>query len=210
MKENKISTADYKVSYLPLLMAFNQHSTSTLARLVQAPNPPVMCINLESNDSLQQESQSLGASAEITNCENGLSTRPRCLSYNDCIKNYDLSLLTPNKITVHHLLSMSPIFGDISDAFGHILLDLQTVLTCQIFLYKSKEDSLPTLDLKKAKVDKNNEPILFPLVYSSSTYGSKDMPMIFGYTLTQCVRFYKEHSLKPLNTKIFETEDLAT
>ena len=36
------------------------------------------------------------------------------------------------------------------------------------------------------------------------------MPMIFGYTLTQCVRFYKEYSLKPLNTETFETEDLAT
>ena len=59
-------------------------------------------------------------------------------------------------------------------------------------------------------MDKNNEGILFPLVYSSSTYGSRDMPMIFGYTLTQCVRFFKEHSLKPLNTKIFEDEDLAT
>ena len=124
-------------------------------------------------------------------------------------KNYDLSLVTPNKITVNHLLSMSPMFGDISDAFCHILLDPQTALTCQIFLYKSKEDSLPTLDLKKAKVDKNNEPILFPLVYSSSTYGSRDMPMIFGYTLTQCVKFFKEHSLDALNTKIFENKDLA-
>ena len=67
LKENKISTADYKVGYLPLLMAFNQHSTSTPARLVQAPNRPGMCINLKSNDSLQQESQSLEASAEINN-----------------------------------------------------------------------------------------------------------------------------------------------
>ena len=105
---------------------------------------------------------------------------------------------------------MCPCFGDISDAFGHVLLDPQTAVTCQIFLYKSEDDSLPTLDLKKAKVDKYHEPILFPLVYSFSTYGSKDMPMIFGYNLTQCVRFYKEHSLKPLNTKTFETEDLAT
>ena len=34
--------------------------------------------------------------------------------------------------------------------------------------------------------------------------------MIFGYTLTQCVSFFREHSSKPLNTKIFEDEDLAT
>ena len=53
---------------------------------------------------------------------------------------------------------MALIFGDISDTFGHNLLDPQTALSCQIFLYKSIEDSLPTLDLRKAKVDKNNEP----------------------------------------------------
>ena len=129
--------------------------------------------------------------AELINCEDDSFIRPKFLLYNDCIKNYDLLLLTPNKITVNHLLSMVPIFGDISDAFGHILLDPQTALSCQIFLYKSKEDSLPTLDLKKAKVDKNNEPILFPLVYSSSAYDSRDMPMIFGYTLTQCVKFFR-------------------
>ena len=123
-------------------------------------------------------------STEITNCDNELSMKPKCLSYNDCIKSYDQSLLTPNKITVNHLLSISPIFGDISDAFGHVLLDPQTALTCQIFLFKDKEDSLPTLDLKKAKLDKNNEPILYPLVYSSSTYGSHDLPMIFRYTMT--------------------------
>ena len=176
--------------------------------LVQAPNRPGVCINLKSDNSPQPEKQNLDTSAEIdsaemTNCDTELSIKPKCLSYNDCIKNYDLSLLTPNKITVNHLLSISPIFGDISDAFGHILLDPQTALTCQIFLFKSKEDSLPTLDLKKAQLDKNNEPILFPLVYSCSTYGSKDMPMIFGYTLTQCVRFFKEKSLKSLNIKIF-------
>ena len=33
--------------------------------------------------------------------------------------------------------------------------------------------------------------------------------MIFGYTLTQCVRFFKENSLKSLNTKDFENEHLA-
>ena len=33
--------------------------------------------------------------------------------------------------------------------------------------------------------------------------------MIFGYTLTQCVKFFKEHSLNVLNTKTFENKDLA-
>ena len=53
LKENKISTAYYKIGYLPLLKAFNQHSTSTPTRLVQAPNRPSICINLKPNDSFQ-------------------------------------------------------------------------------------------------------------------------------------------------------------
>ena len=172
-------------------MAFNQYSKSTPAHLVQAPNRPGPCINLKADNS----SQDLDTSAEakptdMIYCDTELSPQPKCLSYNDCIKSYDQSLLTPNKITVNHLLSISPIFGDISDAFGHILLDPQTALTCQIYFFKDKEDSFPTLDLKKAKLDKKNKPILFPLVYSCSTYGSKDMPIIFGYTLTQCLKFF--------------------
>ena len=82
-----------------------------------------------------------------------------------------------------------------SDAFGHILLHPDTALSCQIFLYKSTEDSKPTLDLTKAVVNENNEPILFPLVYSHSSFDTKDLPMIFGYAMTQCVRFFKEYSL---------------
>ena len=85
LKENQISTADYKVGYLPLLMAFNQHSTSTPARLVQAPNRPGVCINLKSYNSPQQEKQTLETSAgitsaEITNCDNELSMKPKFLS----------------------------------------------------------------------------------------------------------------------------------
>ena len=127
-----------------------------------------------------------------------VTTKPKCLSYNNCIKNYDLSLLTPYKITVNHLLSMSPIFADLSDAFGHLILHPQTALSCQIFLYKSKKDSLPTLDLTEAIVDKNNEPVLYPLVYSSSSFGTKDLPMIFGYSMTQCVPFFTKFSLTSL------------
>ena len=33
--------------------------------------------------------------------------------------------------------------------------------------------------------------------------------MIFSYTLTQCVKFFKENSLQSLNTKDFKTENLA-
>ena len=84
-------------------MAFNQHSRSTPACLVQAPNCPGICLNLKSNDVLSQEDQNLGISLELINCTDELTTKPKCLSYNDCIRNYDLSLLTPNKITIRSL-----------------------------------------------------------------------------------------------------------
>ena len=91
-----------------------------------------------------------------------------------------MTLLTPNQITVNNLLTMSPIFTDMSDAFGHILLHPDTALSYQIFLYKSTEDLKPTLDLTKAIVDENNEPIQYPLVYSHSSFGTKDLPMVLG------------------------------
>ena len=56
--------------------------------------------------------------------------KPKILSYNDCIKSYDLTLLTPNQITVNHLLTILPIFADVSYAFGHILLHPDTALSC--------------------------------------------------------------------------------
>ena len=96
-----------------------------------------------------------------------------------------------------------------SDAFGHILLHPDTALSCQIFLYKSTEDSKPTLDLTKAVVDENNEPILHNIIISHSSFGTKDLPMIFGYAMTQCVRFFKEFSDTPLNRKEFKDKTLA-
>ena len=109
----------------------------------------------------------------IDTLTNSSSNKPKLLSYNDCIKSYDLTLLTPNKITVNHLLTISPIFADVSDAFGHILLHPDTALSCQIFLYKSTEDLKPTVDLTNAIVNENNEPIQYPLVYSYSSCGKK-------------------------------------
>ena len=126
------------------------------------------------------ENRSLGETV-MEGDETTIESKPKLLSYNDCIKSYDLTLLTPNKITVNHLLTISPIFADVSDAFGHILLNPDTALSYQIYLYKSTEDSKPTLDLTKAVRDENNETILFPLVYSHSSFGTKDLPMIFGY-----------------------------
>ena len=81
-------------------MAFNQHSKSTPACLVQAPNRPGPCINLKLDNSSQPVNQDFDTSAEtkpadMINCDTELSPQPKCLSYNDCIKSYDQSLLTP-------------------------------------------------------------------------------------------------------------------
>ena len=65
-------------------MAFNQHSKSTPAHLAQAPNRPGVCINLKSDNSPQLENQNLDTpaeidSAEMTNCDTELSTKPKML-----------------------------------------------------------------------------------------------------------------------------------
>ena len=191
LKSNDIKAGSYRSGYLPLLMAFNKNSLSTPYRMVQCPNRQAVC--KPSKHHMAQEPED----------------KPKLLSYNDCIKSYDLTLLTPNKITVNHLLTISPIFADVSDAFGHILLHPDTALSCQIFLYKSTEDGKPTLDLTKAEVNENNEPIMFPLVYSHSSFGTKDLPMIFGYAMTQCVRFFREFSNAPLKMGEFKDPVLA-
>ena len=138
----------------------------------------------EKNETISGKVAQSDTIVNSSNCKDPTPNKPKLLSYNDCIKSYDLTLLTPNKITVNHLLTISPIFADVSDAFGHILLHPDIALSCQIFLYKSTEDLKPTLDLTKAIVDENNEPIQYPLVYSHSSFGTKDLPMIFGYAMT--------------------------
>ena len=39
---------------------------------------------------------------------------------------------------------------------------------------------------------------MYPLVYSSSSFGTKDLPMVFGYSMTQCVLFFTKFSLTSL------------
>merc|ERR1712240_247805 len=102
LRSNDIKAGSYRSGYLPLLMAFNKNSQSTPCRMVQCPNRQAVC--KPSKHHMAQETED----------------KPKLLSYNDCIKSYDLTLLTPNKITVNHLLTISPIFADVSDAFGHI------------------------------------------------------------------------------------------
>ena len=78
------------------------------------------------------------------------------------------------------------------DGFGRIILHPETALSALIFVYKNKDDGLPTLNAENAIKDKNNEPILYPAVYSSSSYGQKDLPKIFEYSLSKSTKFYKE------------------
>ena len=66
---------------------------------------------------------------------------------------------------------------------------------------------MPTLDLTEAIVDKDNEPVLYPLVYSSSSFGTKDLPMVFGYSMTQCVSYFTKFSLNPLKKPSHDDSD---
>ena len=46
-------------------------------------------------------------------------------------------------------------------------------------------------------------------MYSHSSFGTKDLPMIFGYAMTQCVRFFREFSDAPLKMGEFKDPVLA-
>ena len=93
LEENKISSADYKAGYLPRLMAFNQNSSSTPCRLVHQPNRGGICRYPNHTDLFPQGGH---AEANPVNYETDLSIMPRCHSYNECIKIYNLTLLKPN------------------------------------------------------------------------------------------------------------------
>ena len=80
------------------------------------------------------------------------------------------------------------------DGFGRIILHPETALSALIFFYKNEQDGLPTLNSKNTVKDQNNEPILYPAVYFSSLYGTKDLPKIFEYSLSKATQFYKEYN----------------
>ena len=98
---------------------------------------------------------------------------PKSLSYNDTIRDYSLALPSQTETTINHLLTMSPIYSDVSDGFKQILNHPETALTCQVFLMKSIKDKLPTLDISKAELT-NGIPELYPVTYDSSSNGFKD------------------------------------
>ena len=66
-------------------------------------------------------------------------------------------------------------------------------LTCQVWLYKDENDGFPTLSVERAIKNDKGDLVMFEAIYSSSSYGTKDLPKIFSYTLEQCVRFFKTY-----------------
>ena len=170
---------------MPLLLAFNLNSKSTPIRVVQTPNRSAPAkqriISGTSSDNLQDE-------------ENDDNDQTKSsFSYNEAIRDYELNLLGPTKITLNHVITIFPSYADVKDGFGRIILHPETILSAAIFVYKNEKDGLPTLNLKNAVKDQNNEPILYQAVYSSSSYGTKDLSKIFENSLSKATQFYKEY-----------------
>ena len=159
LKKHDLNGNEYSVGYLPLLLAFNKNSNSTPIRLVITPNrngpAKERSMSNITSDGFQYEDNS------DTDCVK------HSFSYNDTIPDYELNLLSPMQITLQHLLTINPSYADVKDGFGRIELHPETALSALIFFYKNKEDGLPTLNSESTEKDKNNEPILYPTVYSS-------------------------------------------
>ena len=64
------------------------------------------------------------------------------------------------------------------------------------------EDGLPTLNSENAVKDENHEPRLYPAVYSSSSYGQKDLPKIFKYSLNNPQNFTKNITMMTIKYQI--------
>ena len=172
------------MGFLPILLAFNKNSKSTPIRIVITPN----------RNGIAKERNTQNSHEFINDDDN--ENIKSSFSYNDTIREYELNLLSSTKITLQHLLSILPSYADVKDGFGRIYLHPETALSALIFVYKNYDDNLPTLNVENAIRDKNNEPILFPAVYSSSSYGQKDLPKVFEYSLSKSSKFYEEYYTK--------------
>ena len=153
------------------MLAFNKNSKSTPIRLVITPN--------RNGIAKERTMPDINSDGFIYEDDNSNENIRHSFSYNDTIRDYELNLLSSTKITLNHLLTISPSYADVKDGFGRIILHPETALSALIFVYKNKDDGLPTLNAENAVRDKNNEPILYPAVYSSLSYGQKDLPKIF-------------------------------
>ena len=91
LKINYIKADSYKAGYLPLLMAFNKNSKSTPCWMVQCPNRQGICKTEEIG-----ATRPLGTDKLAASLDHETDVKNKSLSYNECIKDYDLSLLTPN------------------------------------------------------------------------------------------------------------------
>ena len=189
LKVHNLQGNEHSLGYLPLLIAFNKNSNSTPIRLVQTPNRAAPAKRKFISDNTINNTQDKEESVDDNDDD-----RPKnAFSYNDTIRDYELNLLGPTKITINHLLTISPSYADIKDGFGRIILNPETALSALIFIYKNKKDGLPTLNLDNAVKNKGGEPILYQAVYSSSSYGTKDLPKIFEYSLSKVTHFYDKN-----------------
>ena len=83
LKTNNIKPHSCKYGYLPLLMAFNRNSQSTLCRMVQCPNRQAVC-KPSKNTMVQGERYKTPSSGKVTQGDdtptNSLSNKPKLLS----------------------------------------------------------------------------------------------------------------------------------
>ena len=159
LNKHNLKGDEYSIGYLPLLLAFNKNSKSTPIRLV---------ITLNRNGIAKERIKpNMDSNGFIHEDDGDNKNTKHSFSYNDTIRDYELNLLSSTKITLNHLLTISPSYADVKDGFGRIILHPETALSALIFVYKNKDDELPTLNTANAVRDKNNEPILYPAVYSS-------------------------------------------
>ena len=86
------------MGYLPLLLAFNKNSKSTPIRLVITPN----------RNGIAKERNMPNSSGFINEDDNSNENIKHSFSYNNTIRDYELSLLSSTKITLNHLLTISP------------------------------------------------------------------------------------------------------
>ena len=98
LKEHNLQGNEYSVGYLPLLLAFNKNSNLTPIRLVITPNrsgpAKERSITNITSDGLQYEEDKVNDQVKHS------------FSYNDTIRDYELNLLGPTKITLNHLLTI--------------------------------------------------------------------------------------------------------
>ena len=138
LKKHNLKGDEYSMGFLPILLAFNKNSKSTPIRIVITPNR-----NGFAKERIKHNSHDFINDDDNENIKSSFS-------YNDTIRDYELNLLSSTKITLQHLLSILPLYADVKDGFGRIFLHPETALSALIFVYKNRNDNLPTLNVENA------------------------------------------------------------